>query len=128
MDRQTLRTKLLEIFEQETWERPENLTDEMKIREGLKLDSVDMLSIALRLETELGVTLGGDDFGHIQIKSDFSLVELPAELPAEVFDRLANTRISGQLIELQPDSGRPRRRSWDDGDRRPARKPRHSKH
>ncbi|MBM7503325.1 DEAD/DEAH box helicase [Agromyces aurantiacus] len=64
-----------------------------------------------------------DDFGAIQIKSDFSLVELPADLPQDVFDRLAGTRISGQLIELQPDSGRPRRRSWDD-DRRPARRPR----
>ncbi|MFE5672939.1 DEAD/DEAH box helicase [Agromyces sp. NPDC056523] len=65
-----------------------------------------------------------DDFGAIQIKSDFSLVELPADLPADVFDRLAGTRISGQLIELRPDSGRPRRRSWDDDDRRPARRPR----
>ena len=70
MDRQTLRTKLLEIFEQETWERPESLTDEMTIREGLKLDSVDVLSIALRLESELGVMLGSDDFGRIQTVGD----------------------------------------------------------
>ena len=70
MDRQTLRTKLLDIFEQETWERPENLTDEMTIREGLKLDSVDVLSVALRLESELGVTLGSDDFGRIQTVGD----------------------------------------------------------
>jgi ATP-dependent RNA helicase DeaD len=45
------------------------------------------------------------DFGHIQIRPDFSLVELPAELPSEVFDALRQTRISGKLIELQLDSG-----------------------
>jgi acyl carrier protein len=70
MDRQTLRTKLLDIFEQETWERPENLADNVTIREGLKLDSVDVLSVALRLESELGVTLGSDDFGRIQTVGD----------------------------------------------------------
>ena len=70
MDRQALRTKLLDIFEQETWERPENLTDEMTIREGLKLDSVDVLSVALRVESELGATLGSDDFGRIQTVGD----------------------------------------------------------
>ncbi|GAA5095870.1 DEAD/DEAH box helicase [Microbacterium yannicii] len=52
-----------------------------------------------------------DDFGAIKIMPDFSLVELPANLPREALDRLADTRISGQLIELRPDSGRPQRRS-----------------
>lgn len=70
MDRQTLRTKLLEIFEQETWERPENLADDVSIRDGLKLDSVDVLSVALRLETELGVSLDSNDFGHILTVGD----------------------------------------------------------
>jgi acyl carrier protein len=70
MDRQTLRIRLLDIFEQETWERPENVTDETTIREGLKLDSVDVLSVALRLESELGVRLDSGDFGHIQTVGD----------------------------------------------------------
>jgi ATP-dependent RNA helicase DeaD len=51
-----------------------------------------------------------DDFGAIKIMPDFSLVELPANLSRESLDRLADTRISGQLIELRPDSGRPQRR------------------
>jgi ATP-dependent RNA helicase DeaD len=89
-----------------------------------------------------------DDFGAIKIMPDFSLVELPANLSREALDRLADTRISGQLIELRPDSGRPQRRS-DGGSRprddrgsssrgygdsargsyddRPARKPRHKR-
>ncbi|MGX9346975.1 DEAD/DEAH box helicase [Microbacterium sp. KNMS] len=44
-----------------------------------------------------------DDFGRIDIRPDFSIVELPADLPQETLDRLADTRISGQLIELKPD-------------------------
>jgi ATP-dependent RNA helicase DeaD len=79
-----------------------------------------------------------DDFGAIQIRPEFSLIELPANLPDEVFDRLAGTRISGRLIELRRDTGGPKRRRDDDrrpprdDDRRPARdddrpyrKPRH---
>ncbi|TIC82846.1 DEAD/DEAH box helicase [Nocardioides sp. GY 10127] len=66
------------------------------------------------------------DFGKIQIRPDFSLVELPADLPASVYAALADTRISGKLIEIKPDrgprqggGGRPRR---DDGyDRGPRR-------
>jgi ATP-dependent RNA helicase DeaD len=46
------------------------------------------------------------DFGHITIKPDFSLVELPAKLPRETIKALERTRISGVLINLQPD--RPR--------------------
>ncbi len=62
-----------------------------------------------------------DDFGAIQIRPDFSLVELPADLSRSTLDRLADTRISGKLIELRLDTGgRPRH-----DDERPKRKPRH---
>jgi ATP-dependent RNA helicase DeaD len=54
--------------------------------------------------------LGRQDFGSIDIRGDHSLVELPAELPAGTLDRLADTRISGKLIELQPDTGASRGR------------------
>ncbi|MDT9591855.1 DEAD/DEAH box helicase [Nocardioides zeae] len=49
------------------------------------------------------------DFGHIDIRPDHSLVELPADLPAETWKALERTRISGQLIELQLDGGAPSR-------------------
>ncbi|RLP78001.1 DEAD/DEAH box helicase [Mycetocola tolaasinivorans] len=54
--------------------------------------------------------LNREDFGAIQIRPDFSLVELPASMPADTLDRLANTRISGQLIEIRADRGAPARR------------------
>ncbi|MCI4674947.1 DEAD/DEAH box helicase [Candidatus Mycolicibacterium alkanivorans] len=45
------------------------------------------------------------DFGHITIKSDFSLVELPAKLSPATLKALEKTRISGVLIDLKPDRG-----------------------
>ncbi|GAC1400970.1 MAG: DEAD/DEAH box helicase [Mycobacterium sp.] len=43
------------------------------------------------------------EFGHITIRPDFSLVELPAKLPRKTLKALENTRISGVKINLQPD-------------------------
>jgi ATP-dependent RNA helicase DeaD len=45
------------------------------------------------------------DFGHITIRQDYSLVELPATLSMQTLKALAKTRIQGQLIDLQPDRG-----------------------
>jgi ATP-dependent RNA helicase DeaD len=45
------------------------------------------------------------DFGHITIRPEYSLVELPAKLSKETMKALAKTRIQGQLIDLQPDRG-----------------------
>lgn len=71
--------------------------------------------------------LSRDDFGHIRIMPDFSIVELPADLPGDTLNRLSGTRISGKLIELRPDRGAGARRDpRESRDSRPARKPRHS--
>lgn len=82
--------------------------------------------------------LGRDDFGAITIRPDFSIVELPSNLDPAVLERLRDTRVSGRLIEIRRDFGRPgggsRRddrgrddRGRDDrrADDRPPRKPRH---
>jgi ATP-dependent RNA helicase DeaD len=55
--------------------------------------------------------LGRDDFGHIDIRIDHSLVELPAHLSPEIWQALSETRISGKLIELRrwEDRGRGRK-------------------
>ena len=44
-----------------------------------------------------------NEFGHITIRPDHSLVELPAKLPKQTLKALENTRISGVRINLQPD-------------------------
>lgn len=41
-------------------------------------------------------------------------MELPADLPDAVFEALANTRISGKLIDLQLDDGPPIKRTRED--------------
>ncbi|WP_233441046.1 DEAD/DEAH box helicase [Microbacterium paludicola] len=78
--------------------------------------------------------LGRDDFGAIQIRPDFSIVELPANLDRRVLEKLRDTRISGKLIEIAPDRGPRGRRPSRDGDARGQdrddrgpRKPRHRK-
>jgi ATP-dependent RNA helicase DeaD len=58
------------------------------------------------------------DFGHITIKPDFSLVELPAKLSRETIKALERTRISGVLINLQPDRGRDNSKRGDRGPKR----------
>ncbi len=54
------------------------------------------------------------DFGHITIRPDHSLVELPAKLSPKTLKALETTRISGVLIELRPaggaDGARPERK------------------
>jgi ATP-dependent RNA helicase DeaD len=50
-----------------------------------------------------------EDFGHIDIRMDHSLIELPALLSEDCWEALKSTRISGKLIELSRDNGAPRR-------------------
>ncbi|WP_230973422.1 DEAD/DEAH box helicase [Aeromicrobium terrae] len=59
------------------------------------------------------------DFGRITIGVEHSIVELSTDVPDEVFDALANTRISGKRIDIRPDTGPPRRTNA-----KPDRKPR----
>jgi ATP-dependent RNA helicase DeaD len=49
--------------------------------------------------------LNRSDFGHISIKPEYSLVELPANLSQDTLKKLERTRIQGMLINLQPDRG-----------------------
>jgi ATP-dependent RNA helicase DeaD len=103
-----------------------------------KRHRVEPRQIVGALANEGGLSRG--DFGAIQIRPDFSLVELPSDMPQSTLDRLTDTRISGKAIEIRVDTGGPSRSSrgrFDrddrprdrdrDGDRddRPARKPRH---
>jgi ATP-dependent RNA helicase DeaD len=72
-------------------------------------------------------SLKRSDFGKITIGQDHTLVELPADLPQAVFDALANTRISGKLIELQLDDGPPIKRTREDRKGKPYAKSTHEK-
>lgn len=56
-----------------------------------------------------------DDFGRIQIREDFTLIELPKKLSKESLDSLASTQIAGRPINLKLDRGpSPRGKGWED--------------
>ncbi len=63
------------------------------------------------IANEGGLTSG--DFGRITIAESRTIVELPKNLDPAVLSRLSDTRIQGQLINIEKDTGRPPR----DGDR-----------
>ncbi len=89
-----------------------------------KRHKVEPRQIVGAIANEGGLSRG--DFGHISIRPDHSLVELPAELPESVWDALRATRISGKLIELKRDTGAPSRdhRPRADGETTHKKKPR----
>ncbi len=92
-----------------------------------KRHRVEPRQIVGALANEGGLKRG--DFGRIDIKPGFSIVELPPDLSPATLDKLSRTRISGVLIDLRRDEGP---RSSPQGQRHPAggganRKARHKK-
>jgi acyl carrier protein len=82
MDREVLRKTLLDILAQESWITGENLTDDVNLRNDLKLDSVDLLSMALHAERTLGISIDSKDFEHVNTLGDL-LDLLQAKLSAK---------------------------------------------
>ena len=73
-----------------------------------KRHKVEPRQIVGAIANEGGLSRG--DFGHIDIRGDHSLVELPAELAPATWSALERTRISGKLIELAVAGDQPARR------------------
>jgi ATP-dependent RNA helicase DeaD len=82
------------------------------------------IAVGKRLKVGPGAIVGAianegglhrSDFGHITIGPDFSLVELPTKLPRATLKALERTRISGVLINLQPDRAQDKTRRRDRG-------------
>ncbi|GLB67549.1 DEAD/DEAH box helicase [Arthrobacter mangrovi] len=69
-------------------------------------------SIVGALANEGGLTSA--QIGGIDIRSDHSLVELPSDLSQDQLRALSRTRIGGELIHLELDSGRKPRRDRED--------------
>ena len=78
--------------------------------------------------------LNGKEIGQIDMHGAFSIVDLPKGMPAEVFQGLQATRVAGQKLSISPvkEGEVPRqnkdtRRSGENTDKKPRRKPRKSK-
>ena len=59
------------------------------------------------IANEGGIT--NKQIGHINIRSNHSLIDLPEDLDPAVLDRLKNTKIQGKRIDIRVDTGRPGR-------------------
>jgi acyl carrier protein len=56
-DRETIRKTLIELVEADTGEKYPNLDDTLNLREGLGLDSVDVVSIVSQIERHFRIRL-----------------------------------------------------------------------
>jgi acyl carrier protein len=56
-DREAIRNSLTELVEADTGEKPPRLDDDLSLREGLGLDSVDVISIITQVERKFRVRL-----------------------------------------------------------------------
>jgi acyl carrier protein len=64
--RETLRTTLLNLLEEEMGESYPSLTDEQDIRESLGLDSVDVVGLVMRIEREFHVRLTTEELATVK--------------------------------------------------------------
>lgn len=65
MDRQQLKQLLLDVMERSVGERIEDVSDDQNLRDSLKLDSIDLLSMAIELQSQLDIRLEAADFERI---------------------------------------------------------------
>jgi acyl carrier protein len=69
-DRETIRQTLVELLEADTGERYANLEDTTNLREGLGLDSVDVVSIVSQIERRFRIRLTHEELGTLATVGD----------------------------------------------------------
>jgi acyl carrier protein len=70
MDRQTLRHTLIELLEADTGEKYPDLDEKTNLREGLGLDSVDVVSIVSQIERRFRIRLSQQDLENLATVAD----------------------------------------------------------
>ena len=80
-NRETLRQNLVEILTAETGEAPAAVGDEVGLREGLGLDSVDFVSLVMQIEGQYRIRLSSEELATVHTIGDF-LNMLEARLAA----------------------------------------------
>jgi acyl carrier protein len=69
-DRQQIRTTLVEMLEADTGENYKDIKEEDSIREGLGLDSVDVVSVVSQIERKLQMRLSHEELLKIVTVGD----------------------------------------------------------
>jgi acyl carrier protein len=57
MDRTALRQTLLEMLEEEVGEKYDNLSEDQNLRDGLGLDSVDLVSLVIHIQRRFKIDI-----------------------------------------------------------------------
>jgi acyl carrier protein len=69
-DRQTIRQTLIELLEADTGEKYGDLEDSANLRDGLGLDSVDVVSIVSQIERHFRIRLSQQDLEKLATVGD----------------------------------------------------------
>ena len=69
-DRQLIRDTLIELLEADTGEKYPDLADATNLREGLGLDSVDVVSIVSQIERRFRIRLTQQELEHLATVGD----------------------------------------------------------
>lgn len=70
MNRDTLKTQLREILERSVGEEFATLEDSTSLKEGLNLDSVDMLSMTIEIQSAFDISIQSDEVAGITTVGD----------------------------------------------------------
>ncbi len=66
MDRETLRATLAELLEEEMGETYDLSDESIELREGLGLDSVDVVGVVMRVERQFRIRLGMEELMEVK--------------------------------------------------------------
>jgi acyl carrier protein len=66
MDRDVLRATLLQLLEEEMGESYEHFDDDLELREGLGLDSVDVVGLVMRVERQFRIRLAMEELMEVK--------------------------------------------------------------
>lgn len=87
MDRESLRSALAELVEQETGTKPEALTDETVLTEGLGMDSIDLVGLVVQVENRFGIKIATEELRQVsQVGHLLNLLEQKLASPSPAID------------------------------------------
>jgi acyl carrier protein len=96
--RETLRTTLVNLLEEEMGEKYPVLHDDQDLRETLGLDSVDVVGLVMRIEREFHVRLSAEELGMVKHVGDL-LDLMEAKLADRPDARTDGPRVAGSPAE-----------------------------
>ena len=70
MERTALRQAMIELLEEETGQTFSVLDEDVNLRDGLGLDSVDLVSLVIQIQTRFHIQISTEELEHIARVAD----------------------------------------------------------